>query len=86
MLHKVLLTGIAFVAFGLTKFVFNILVIRRFSPTVLGEINQVLSVFLLVPILYAPGLGQVVSKFASEFLGANEARKSKQIFSLSFVL
>lgn len=86
MLSKVLLTGLAFLAFGLAKFVYNLLVYRGFSPTFLGEINQVLSVFLLVPLFYAPGLGTVVSKFAAEFLGSKEPHKAKQVFCLSFVL
>jgi len=86
MLRKVLLTGIAFVAFGLTKFLFNILVIRRFSPALLGEINQTLSLFLFIPVFYAPGLGTVVSKFASEFRGANDPQKARQVFSFCFIL
>ena len=86
MFGKVVLTGVALVVFGLTKLVFNTLVIRRFPATFLGEINQALSFFMLIPLFYAPVLGMVVSKFASEFLGANEPDKSRRVFSLSFVL
>jgi O-antigen/teichoic acid export membrane protein len=86
MFGKVMLTGAALVAFGLTKFLFNTLVIRWFPATFLGEINQLLSLFLLIPLFYAPVLGTVISKFAPEFLGANEPNKSKQVFSLSFVI
>jgi len=86
MFGKVILTGLAFIAFGLTKLVFNTLVIRRFPPAFLGNLNQLLSLFLLVPLVYAPALGQVISKFASEFVGSDEPHKSQQVFSLSFVL
>jgi len=85
MFGKVMLTGLALAAFGLTRFIFNILVIRQ-SATFLGEINQVLSLFMFVPLIYAPPLGQLISKFASEFIGSNEPQKSRQIFSLSFLL
>lgn len=84
MLRKILLTGCAFVAFGLTKFLFGILVIR-WAPALLGEINHALSIFLLVPLFFAPGLGMLVTKFASEFRGANETQKAREIFTFSFL-
>jgi len=86
MFGKVVLTGLGLIAFGLTRFVFNTLVIRLFPASFLGDINQVLSLFMLVPLFYAPALGMLISKFASEFSGANTPHKSQQLFSLSLVL
>lgn len=86
MLRKILLTALAFMAFGLTKFVFNLAVFRVFSSTYLGEINEILAFFLLIPLFYAPGLGILVSKFASELIGSKEPHKSEQVFTLSFIV
>ncbi|MCX8038654.1 MAG: hypothetical protein N3D11_16695 [Candidatus Sumerlaeia bacterium] len=86
MLGKVLLTGFGLITYGLTRFAFNVLVLRILSPAFLGEVNQTLSVFLIFPTFYAPALGNVVSRFASEFIGAGQAQKARQIFSLSLVL
>ena len=85
MLRNALLTGLAFVAFGLTKFLFGVLVIR-WDPGLVGEINHTLSIFLLVALFFAPGLGMVVSKFASEFRGAGQIRKAQEVFTLSFLV
>ncbi len=86
MLGKVLLTGFGLITYGLTRFAFNVLVLRILSPAFLGEVNQTLSVFLIFPTFYAPALGNVVSRFASEFIGAGQVQKARQIFSLSLVL
>jgi len=58
MLGRLLLTALAFLAFGLTDLGFNVLVIRRFdAPELLGQINHTLSLFVLASVFYAPGLG-----------------------------
>ncbi|MFA4700299.1 lipopolysaccharide biosynthesis protein [Pyrococcus kukulkanii] len=74
---------IALAVFGGSRFLYNIVVARRYGVEVLGEVNSLISqAFLLAGFLafFSVGLG----KFTAEFLGRGEEEKIKSITGVSY--
>ncbi|RLF91571.1 hypothetical protein DRN82_02030, partial [Thermococci archaeon] len=75
---------IALAVFGGSRFLYNIVVARRYGVEVLGEVNSIISqAFLLAGFLafFSVGLG----KFTAEFLGRGERERIKAITGISYI-
>ncbi len=75
---------IALAVFGSTRFIYSVVVSRKYGVGALGSANSLISqAFLLaIPLsFFAVALG----KYSSEFLGRGDAEKIKSIASISFL-
>ncbi|USS40781.1 lipopolysaccharide biosynthesis protein [Thermococcus aggregans] len=83
MLRHSIASIVALALFGLSRFIYSIVISRRFGVEVLGKVNSLISqAFLLaVPLsFFAVALG----KYASEFLGKGDIEKIKSMTVLGF--
>lgn len=74
---------VALALFGLSRFLYNVVISREFGLEVLGNVNSLISqAFLLaIPLsFFAVALG----KYTSEFLGRGEFERIKSISTISF--
>lgn len=88
MLTKIILTVIVLAGAGLTRLVFNAVVIRRFGPELLGNINLSISTAFLFSLFVTAGLCPAAAKYIAQYAGRNDEKNSKRSFTiiLFFVL
>jgi len=83
MLKKVILTIIALGSLGLTKLIFNVVVIRRFGPELLGNINLSISTAFLFSLFATAGLCPAATKYIAEYAGKSDEKNSKRSFTIA---
>lgn len=86
LLRKVMLTIIALMSLGLTKLIFNMVVIRRFGPELLGNINLSISTALLFSLVASAGLSPAATKYVAEYSGKGDEENSKRSFTIALFL
>jgi len=88
MFNKVILTIIAVAGVGLTRLAFNTMVIRRFGPELLGNINLSISTAFLFSLFATAGLCPAATKYIAQYAGRNDEKNIKRSFTiiLFFVL
>ncbi|HII61936.1 lipopolysaccharide biosynthesis protein [Pyrococcus horikoshii] len=75
---------IALALFGGSRFLYNVIISRKFGVEVLGEINSLISqAFFLAGFLAFFSIG--VGKYTAEFLGRGEKNRIKSIAGISFL-
>jgi len=82
MLRKVILTIIALGSLGLTKLIFNVVVIRRFGPELLGNINLAISTAFLFSLFASAGLSPATTKYIAQYAGKSDEKNSKRSFTI----
>jgi len=83
MLSKVILTIIALGSAGLTKLIFNVVVIRRFGPELLGNINLSISTAFLFSLFASAGLCPAATKYIAQYAGKSDEKNSKRSFTIA---
>jgi len=81
-----LLTAIAFAAYGITKFSFNLVVQHFHGSVAVGNYNLVLSAALMLPLFFAPLFGVTTSKYAAEARGKNDRQDFLLVVGFNFWL
>lgn len=82
MLRKVILTIIALGSLGLTKLIFNAVIIRRFGPELLGNINLAISTAFLFSLFASAGLSPATTKYIAQYAGKSDEKNSKRSFTI----
>jgi len=82
MIKKVILTIIALGSAGLTKLIFNVVVIRRFGPELLGNINLAISTAFLFSLFASAGLSPATTKYIAQYAGKSDEKNSKRSFTI----
>ena len=82
MIENIALTIIALVSVGLTRLLFNAIVIRSFGPQILGNINLAISTACLFSLVASAGLGPAATKYIAEYLGKGEKENSRCSFTI----
>ena len=83
MIKKVILTIIALGSAGLTKLIFNVVVIRRFGPELLGNINLAISTAFLFSLFASVGLSPAATKYIAQYAGKSDEKNSKRSFTIA---
>ena len=86
MIGNIVLTIVALVSVGLTRLLFNAIVIRSFGPEVLGNINLAISTACLFSLVASAGLGPAATKYIAEYLGKGEKENSRCSFTIGLFL
>lgn len=82
MIKKVILTIITLASAGLTKLIFNVVVIRRFGPELLGNINLAISTAFLFSLFASAGLCPAATKYIAQYAGKSDEKNSKCSFTI----
>jgi O-antigen/teichoic acid export membrane protein len=86
MIKSLALTIVALIFFGLTKLVFNTVVIRSYGPDILGNINLAISTAFLFSLISSAGLGPTTTKYIAHYIGRGERDISKYVYTIALLL
>jgi len=86
MIKKVMLTIIALISLGLTKLIFNAVVIRRFGPELLGNIDLAISTAFFLSLFASAGLSPAATKYIAQYAGKGDEKSAKRSFTIALFL
>ncbi|MDE2025546.1 MAG: oligosaccharide flippase family protein [Patescibacteria group bacterium] len=89
MLQHELIRGSSYLFLGtffanVLAFLFNLFVLRKFSPSDYGDYASIMSLFTIL-VLPSTSLGTIIVKFATDYFSQNHIHKAKKLFQQIFL-